>query len=173
MFSFEWALTHRSFPRILPDSSNLRSSSHIHLKVWRKNEFSSVTCLLQDRFQILFIFGSTFPLLILPEYLNNSWWFLSSFSTCEDRRRVSRKSCSILFNIHGSSLMPSSHNCFWLREFFSPIRSISWVVFHFFPPKAFISELCIFRFQLLFSKSYRCIVQVFSNQLVISLFSCI
>ena len=25
--------------------------------------------------------------------------------------------------------MPSSHNCFRLREFFSPIRSISWVVF--------------------------------------------
>ena len=30
--------------------------------------------------------------------------------------------------IRGSSLRPSSHNCFWLWEFFSPIRSISWVV---------------------------------------------
>ena len=31
-------------------------------------------------FQILFIIGSTFPILI-PEYLNNSWWcFSSSFS---------------------------------------------------------------------------------------------
>ena len=35
---------------------------------------------------------------------------------------------SVLPKIHGSSLMPSSHNCFWLWEFFSPIRSISWVV---------------------------------------------
>ena len=56
----------------------------------------------------------------------NSWWcFSSSFSTFEDRRRVFLKSCSILFKIHGSSLMPSSHNCFWLWEFFSPILSIS------------------------------------------------
>ena len=79
-------------------------------------------------FKILFIIGSTF-LISIPECLNNSWWcFSSSFSDCEDRRRVSLKSCSILYKIHGSSLMPSSHNCFWLWEFFSPIRSISWVV---------------------------------------------
>ena len=30
--------------------------------------------------------------------------------------------------MRSSSLMPSSHNCFRLWEFFSPIRSISWVV---------------------------------------------
>ena len=78
-------------------------------------------------FQILFIIGSTFPIFI-PECLNNSWWCLSSsFSTFEDRRRVSLKSCSILFKIHGSSVMPSSHNCFRLWELFSPIRSKSWV----------------------------------------------
>ena len=78
-------------------------------------------------FQTLFIVGSIF-LIFIPEYLNNSWWcFSSSFSTFEDRRRVSLKSCSILFKIHGSSLMPSSHNCFRLWEFFSPIRSNSWV----------------------------------------------
>ena len=41
----------------------------------------------------------------------------------EDRRRFFSQSCSILFKIHGSSLLPSSHNCFRLREFFSPIRS--------------------------------------------------
>mgnify|MGYP007038706663 CR=1 FL=1 len=74
-----------------------------------------------------FIVGSTFYSSFRSA--NNSWWcFSSSFSTFEDRRRVSLKSCSILFKIHGSSLMPSSHNCFRLWEFFSPIRSISWVV---------------------------------------------
>ena len=47
-------------------------------------------------FQILFIVGSTFPIFI-PECLKNSqWWFSSSFSTFEDRRRVSFKPCSIL-----------------------------------------------------------------------------
>ena len=66
---------------------------------------------------------------ILPEYLNNSWWcFSSSFSDFEDRRRVPLKSLPVLPEIHGSSFMPSSHNCFRLWEFFSPIRSISWVV---------------------------------------------
>ena len=30
--------------------------------------------------------------------------------------------------MRSSSLMPSSHNCFRLWEFFSPIQSISWVV---------------------------------------------
>ena len=79
-------------------------------------------------FQILFIVGSTF-LIFIPECLNNSWWcFSSSFSDFEDRRRVPLKSLPVLPEIHGSSFMPSSHNCFRLWEFFSPIRSISWVV---------------------------------------------
>ena len=73
-----------------------------------------------------FIVGSTFYSSFRSA--NNSWWcFSSPFSTFEDRRRVSLKSCSILFEIQGSSLMPSSHNCFWLWKFFSPIRSISGV----------------------------------------------
>ena len=42
---FEWALTHRSFPRILPDSSNFPGASKILFNVWRKNELSSVKCL--------------------------------------------------------------------------------------------------------------------------------
>ena len=78
---------------------------------------------------ILFIVGSTSSLLILPECLNNSWWcFSSSFSNFEDRRRVPLKSLPVLPKMRSSSLMPSSHNCFRLWEFFSPIRSISWVV---------------------------------------------
>ena len=59
----------------------------------------------------------------------HSWWcFSSSFSDFEDRRRVPLKSLPVLPKMHSSSLMPSSHNCFQLWEFFSPIRSISWVV---------------------------------------------
>ena len=45
--------------------------------------------------------------------------------------------------------------------------------FQFDSPEPIISELFILSFQLSFSKSYRCIIQVFSNQLVISSFSCI
>ena len=45
--------------------------------------------------------------------------------------------------------------------------------FQFDSPKAIISGLFILSFQLLFSKSYRCIIQIFYNQLVISSFSCI
>ena len=106
--SFEWALTHRSFPRILPDSSNFPgaipkfiSKFDVRMSYHQSDVFSKI-------FQILFIVGSTF-LIFIPEYLNNSWWcFSSSFSTFEDRRRISLKSCSILFKIHGSSFMPSS-----------------------------------------------------------------
>ena len=88
--SFEWALTHRSFPRILPDSSIFPKLSQILLQVWRKNELSSVKCFFSKIFQILFIVGSTSSLLILPVCLNNSWWCFSlSFSSFEDRRRVS------------------------------------------------------------------------------------
>ena len=43
--SFEWALTHRSFPRILPDSSYSPGVILKSSKVWRKNELSSVKCL--------------------------------------------------------------------------------------------------------------------------------
>ena len=50
--SFEWALTHRSFSRILPDSSNsFQSYSRIHGKVWRKNGLSSVICLSPRSFK--------------------------------------------------------------------------------------------------------------------------
>ena len=43
--------------------------------------------------------------------------------------------------------------------------------FQFDSPKTIISGLLILSFQISFSKSYRCIIQVFSNQFVISSFS--
>ena len=91
-------------------------------------------------FHILFIVGSTF-LIFIPEYLNNSWWcFSSSFSNFEDRRRVPLKSLPVLPKMRSSSLMPSSHNCFRLWEFFSTIRRISRVASFLDHPKAIIFE---------------------------------
>ena len=66
--SFEWALTHRSFPRILPDSSNFPGVSKILFKVWRKDGLSSVICLSPRSFKF-------FSLLIQPFY---SSWFRSA-----------------------------------------------------------------------------------------------
>ena len=56
------------------------------------------------------------------------WCFSLSFSDFEDRRRVPLKSLPVLPKMCSSSLMPSSHYCFRLWEFFSLVRSISWVV---------------------------------------------
>ena len=88
--SFEWALTHRSFPRILPDSSY---SPGVNLKFISKFDVRMIhhqSYVFSKFFQILFIVSSTSPLLIIPECLNNSWWcFSSSFSNFEYRRRVS------------------------------------------------------------------------------------
>ena len=116
-------------------------------------------------FQIHFIVDSTFIFFFIPVCLNNSWWCFSlSFSSFEDRRRV-------FLHILPHS-RKSSHNCFWLWESFSPIRSIS-RVFQFAYPKAIISGLFILTFQISFSNSYRCITQVSFNQLAISSFNCI
>ena len=103
-------------------------------------------------FQILLIVGSTFPIFI-PECLNNSWWcFSSSFSNFEDRRRFPLKSLTVLPEIHGSSLMPSSHNCFRLWVFVSPSGVIQ-ESFQFHSPEPIISELLILSVQLSFSNS--------------------
>ena len=77
VFYFEWALTHKSFPRILPDSSNFPGAIHKFFSKFdvRMNSNQSYF-LLQDRLRIIFIFGSIFPLLILPECLNNLVVFL-------------------------------------------------------------------------------------------------
>ena len=91
-FPFEWALTHRSFPRILPDSSNspgvmpkFISKFDVRMNYHQSNVF------LQD-LSNSFIIDSTF-LFFIMECLNNSWWcFSSSFSNFEGRRRISLQS---------------------------------------------------------------------------------
>ena len=69
--SFEWALTHRSFPRILPDSSNFPG---VILKFFSKRDvrMDSISHMpFQDRFQTLFIVVSTSSLFILLGCLIN------------------------------------------------------------------------------------------------------
>ena len=103
----------KSLP-VLPKmrSSSLMPSSHNCFRLWEFfstiQHISGVASFLDN------------PNAIISEYY--------SFSTFEDRRRISLKSCSILFKMRSSSLMPSSHNCFQLWKFFSTIRRISWVV---------------------------------------------
>ena len=86
VFSLQWALTHRSFPRILPDSSNFLGAIPKFLSkfVVRMN-FHQLDAFPRS-ISNHFIVGSTSSLFILPEYLSNfGGVFPSSF---EDRRRV-------------------------------------------------------------------------------------
>ena len=123
-------------------------------------------------FTILFIVGSTSSLLILPECLNDSCWcFSSSFSAFEDRRRFFSQSCSFLFKIHGSSFMPSSQIISGHENSFHTHPKHFTSSFHFIPTKAIISGLFVLSFHLSLSKSYRCIVQITSNQFMASSFS--
>ena len=115
-------------------------------------------------FTILFIVGSTFPFFFISEYLNHSWCFSSSFSTFEDQRIVSLKSCSILFKIHGSSFMPSSHNCFDCENSFHPSGAFH-ELFSFLSSGAHHFRRIIHSsLQLSFSKSYRCTTYSFISR---------
>ena len=84
--SFEWALTHRSFSRILPDSSYFPG---VTLKFFSKFDvrmsYHQSNAFLLD-LSNSFIVGSTFPILI-PEISTIWWCFSSSFPAFEDRRR--------------------------------------------------------------------------------------
>ena len=105
------------------------------------------------------------------ECLNNSWWcFSSSFSDFEDRRRFSLNLAPF------SSRFMALASCHPLiivsvvRISFHPSGAFQGY-FQFDYPESIISEdLFILSFQLSFSKSYRCIVQISSNQFMISSF---
>ena len=59
MFSLQWALTHRSFPRILPASSNYSGAIPNSFQVWRRNEFHQAHAFSKIAFK-------SFSLLTLP-----------------------------------------------------------------------------------------------------------
>ena len=72
VISFEWALTHGSFSRILPDSSNFSELPFSNsFKVWRKNGFHQSYVFSKVGFKTFFIVVSTSSLFILPECLIN------------------------------------------------------------------------------------------------------
>ena len=140
VFSFQWALTHRSIPRILPDSSYFpKISSNFLSKFDLRMNYHQSNVLLQDLSNSFHRWLNLF-VLILPECLNNSWWcFSSSFSTFEVRRRVFLHILSVLSETRGSSLMPSSHDCFDRENSFHPSGAIQ-DSFQFVSPEPIISE---------------------------------
>ena len=170
MFSIYRALTHRSFPRILPDSSNFPGASKILFKVWRKNELSSVKCLSPRSFKF-------FSLLFQPFY---SSWFRSAsiihggvshhhYQHLKTKEEFSSKSYQFSQRFVILVWCHPLINSFRLREFFSPIRSNSWVFSVCFS-RAHHLRIIHSSLQLSFSKSYRCIAQVFSSQFMSSSF---
>ena len=79
-------------------------------------------------FQILFIFDSTFSIWHSGVHQQFMVVFLVVILRFWRTKKTFPPYLSALSKIRDSSLMPSPNNYFRLWEFFSPIRSISWVV---------------------------------------------
>ena len=117
-----------------------------------------------------FIVGSTSLLFILPEYLSNFGGI--SCHHLKIKEEFFLHILSALSEIHGSSLISSSHKLF----------SVVGILFIY--PKQFkilfslilrspSSQSNSYQISALVPQSYRCIIQILSNQLVITSFSCI
>ena len=157
-------------PRILPDSFFFRSYSQILFQVWRKNELSSVKCLSPWSFKF---FHRWFNLSNFnPGDLNNLVVFLIVIPTFEDRRRVPLKSCPFFQRFMVLALCHPLIIVLIVRILFTHLEQFK-ILFSLFLRRPSSQNLFILSFQLWFSKSYRCFVQVISNQFLISLFSCI
>ena len=163
-----------SFPRILPDSSYfpgfiLKFISKFDIRMIHHQSHVFLQDLLNSFHRWLYLFAF--------DSFGVSKWFMVVFLVVflgfwRPKKSFSSISCSILFKIHGAILLPSSHICFDCENPFHPSRAIH-DSFQFDSPKAVISRLFILSFQLSLSKSYRCIIQAFYNQLVILAFTCI
>ena len=172
--SLEWALTHRSFPGILPDSSYFPGATlKFILKFDVRMIYHQSHAFLQDlshsfhHWLNLFAFGSSGVaqqfLVVFRIVILNIWrpkkifpLNLALFSS----RFMALASCHPLI---------IGFDC---ENPFHPSREIQ-RSFQFDSLQAIFSDLSILSFQLSFSKSYRCIIQVFSNQLGVSSFTCI
>ena len=126
----------------------------------------------QDRFQTLFIVGSTSLLFILPEYFSN---FVVFLVVSRRPKKSFPLSIAILSKIHGSSFMLSVSNYSICQIFLClPIRSMSGVVFPFLFTGGHRSRRILRpHISATVIQLSRCFVQVFFNQLMISLFFCI
>ena len=171
--SFEWALTHRSFPRILPDSSYFPEAIFKFLfEVWRKNELSLVKCFSPRSFKF---FSSLAQL------------FHSSFRSASIIiGGVSRRHSRILKTEEDFSLNPATFSSRFMVLACSHPLIIVFDCENLFHPSGviqessqfdysepIISELFIPAFSSRSLKSYQCIAQTSSNQFMIFLFSCI
>ena len=129
--------------------------------------------LFQDQFQIIFhCWLNLFACHSSGVSQQFLWCFLSSV---EDWRRVfSSKSWPFSWRF---VILTWCHPLIIVSNraiLFIPIRSISELFSFLDHPKAIFSEdFFVLSFQLSFSKSYRCITQISSNQFMISSFSCI
>jgi len=150
VISFQWALTHRAFSRILPDSSNF---SRVILKFFSKCDVRMISISHMPSPRSL---SNSFSSLVQP--FNSSfrsaqqflWHFSSSFSTFGDRRSVSLNLgpfswwVVVLASCH-------PHYRFDCEEPFYAIRSISRILFFVFlrrPSFQKISSFSVFNFVL-------------------------
>ena len=125
--------------------------------------------LLQDRFQILSWSGQHFS----PGVSQQFWCsFSSSFSTFEDRRRISLKSCPF------SQRFAVLARCYPIKlflfvQFFSSIRSISGVAFSLEYPEAIFWNISSFQVFIFVRSIVVPVLRSSFNQCAISSFSCI
>ena len=157
---------------ILPDSSNSPGVILNSFQVWRKNEFHQSDAISKIAFKFFSSRVLPFLFFIIPEFLNNFGGVSRRLSQLwRLKKSFPSKSCpsSQRFMVLASCY---PHNCFDCENFFSSIRSNS-IVFSDWFSVAHHLRIIHSSFQLSFSKSYRCIIQVLSNQLGISAFTCI
>ena len=160
VLSLQWALTHRSFPRILPDSSKYsRSYSQILFKAWCKNEFHQSHAFSKIVFQMLsllaqplcFSFSQSISV-ILVVFLVIIWRPKKSFSS---KSCLFSRSFVVLVSCYPREL-------FRLSDILSyPSGVCQYLFFHFFLSEAIIpEEFFVLTFQLPLSNypgaSFKC-----------------
>ena len=175
VFPFEWALTHTSFPRILPDSPKFSGAipkffskfdvrMNFISQMFSKIDFKLFSLLAQP---LCFSFSQSISTI-------HGGISCRHFSDFEDRRRVPLKSLPVLPKMCSSILMSSSHNCFDCENSFHPSdafqESLPFLIIHMpsflnithSQPSTFVLQILpVDHSSILFSR------------LMISLFSCI
>ena len=159
--SFEWALTHRSFPRILLESSYLSGVTlKLFFQIWRKNTLSSVICISPRSVKFFLSLAQPFQF-----SFRSASKILSGGSRHHSQHlKTEEEFSSISYPFSQGSMVLAwcypliiVFNCV---NSFHPSRAIQ-ESFQFDHTEPIISELFILSFHLSFSKYYRCFVLVF------------
>ena len=123
-------------------------------------------------FQIHFIVDSTFIFFFIPVPQQFMVVFLVVILRFWRPKKIFSQSCSILFKIRDSSLLPSSRNCFDHENSFHLSGAIQESSqFDYLQPIKF--RFIHSQLSVIILLSCRCINQISSNQFLISSFSCI